>query len=573
MRVFCPEHKRGFFAPRQSPIKCENRGHLLGEIDFEGQANTPVELQWQYCCNCEHFCPVDFDQHGLQRCAVCTRRSSQLYLCDKCYVISFESNTPLQTKNFTLTAEGVPQPSCPGCLRAAPADLHEHTCDDAKTSFITALSVCPICNERLDIAPAFPSTVANYLKRTRAVNKINVTFDYETGAFVPVEDGEFVVVTGLEQPIVLPRTTKFAAKRDFYEYFQDYYHCTNPDAGEVQIVEPARVTHTGNGWTLADTGLLKVVKQQPKPRPVVSPVIQPPVVQQPQAAPAPAPPPPPKKEQPGVRACTDCGALIEAKYAFCWKCGSAMDDEHQSSIPNPRKPPTLLAQAMDLDDELTVQTEPRPPGSTMFSWTAAQSPEGPSSTSRGSVLKLIAIAAVALTLVSLGMFGLLRSSTETASATVEIPTAQQPASQPQPTAPITTEVSRSAPAETTTQQVAPANPEDELKKLREKRMSAKPSESSRIIQAIAKVEKQYPRDYRFPYERAKLAVKGSRRTEAFKALNTAAEKAITTGKANEMLNGLESDKTGDFSKISQGRFEWSRLVAALKKKDTSLLSE
>ena len=138
---------------------------------------------------------------------------------------------------------------------------------------------------------------------------------------------------------------------------------------------------------------------------------------------------------------------------------------------------------------------------------------------------------------------------------------------------MTTEVSRSAPAETTTQQVTPANPEDELQKLREKRMSAKPSESSRIIQAIAKVEKQYPRDYRFPYERAKLAVKGSRRGEAFKALNAAAEKAITTGKANEMLNGLETDKAGDFSKISQGRFEWSRLVAALKKKDTSLLSE
>ena len=561
MRVFCPEHKRGFFAPRQNPIKCENRGHLLGEIDFEGQANTPVELHWQYCCNCEHFCPVDFDQHGLQRCPVCTRRSSQLYLCDKCYVMSFESNTPLQTKNFTLTAEGIPQPSCPGCLRVAPADLHEHTCDEANTSFITALSTCPICNERLDIAPAFPSTVANYLKRTKAVNKVNVTFDYETGAFVPVEDGEFVVVTGLEQPIVLPRAAKFAAKRDFYEFYQDYYHCTNPDAGEVQIVQPALVAHTGNGWTLAATGLLEVVNQRPKPRPVV----QPPVIKHEEPEPAPAPAPAPKKEQPGVRACTDCGALIEAKYAFCWKCGSAMENE--------RKPPTLLAQAMDLDDELTVQTEPRPMNSTMFSWTAAQTPERPGSTSRGSVLKLIAIAAVALTLVSLGLFGLLRSSTQTASATVETPTAQQPASQPQPTAPITTEVSRSAPAETTTQQVAPANPEDELKKLREKRMTAKPSESSRIIQAIAKVEKQYPRDYRFPYERAKLAVKGSRRTEAFKALNAAAEKAITTGKANEMLNGLETDKSGDFSKISQGRFEWSRLVAALKKKDTSLLSE
>jgi hypothetical protein len=579
MRVFCPEHKRGFFAPRQSPIKCENRSHLLGEIDFEGQANTPVELHWQYCCNCEHFCPVDFDQHGLQRCAVCTRRSSQLYLCDKCYVISFESNTPLQTKNFTLTADGVPEPSCPGCLRAPSADLHEHTCDEVNASFITGLSTCPICNDRLDIAPAFPSTVATYLKRTKAVNKINVTFDYETGAFVPVEDGEFVVITSLEQPIVLPRATKFAAKRDFYEYYQDYYHCANPDAGEVQIVQPAFLARAANGWTLAATGLLDVIKQPAKPRP---PVVQTPVIQSPpiqpvpkREEPEPAPAPAPRKEQRGARACTDCGALIESKYAFCWKCGNAMDNEdHSSSIPNPRKPTTLLSQAMDLDDELTVQTEPRPVNSTMFSWTAAQTPERHGSTLRGSVLKLIAIAAVALTLVSLGLFGLLRSSTQTASATVETPPpVQQQAGQPQPTPPVTTEVSRSAPAETTTQQVVPANPDDELKKLREKGMTAKASESSRMIQAIAKVEKQYPRDYRFPYERAKFAVKGSRRTEAFKALNVAAEKAITTGKANEMLSGLETDKSGDFSKISQGRFEWSRLVAALKKKDTSLLSE
>ena len=46
MRVFCPEHKRGFFAPRQSPIKCENRGHVLGELDFEALeavAQEPIE--------------------------------------------------------------------------------------------------------------------------------------------------------------------------------------------------------------------------------------------------------------------------------------------------------------------------------------------------------------------------------------------------------------------------------------------------------------------------------------------------------------------------------------------------
>ena len=569
MRVFCPEHKRGFFAPRQSPIKCENRSHLLGEIDFEGQAKTPVELRWQYCCNCEHFCPVDFDQYGLQRCPVCTRRSSLLYLCDKCYVISFESNTPLQTKNFTLTADGVPQPSCPGCLQPAPADLHEHTCDDVNASFITGLSTCPICNDRLDLAPAFPATVADYLKRTKAANKINVTFDYETGAFVPVEDGEFVVITSLEQPFVLPRATKFAAKRDFYEYYQDYYHCPNPDAGDVQILQPALLVRGGNGWTLAATGLLQVVKPQPKQRPVAAPVVQPPPVVKPEE---PKPAPAAQKQQRVARPCADCGAMIENKYAFCWKCGNPMDDEHRSSVSEERKPPMMMSShAVDLDDELTVQTESRPSSSTMFSWTNARTPERHDSTRR-SVLKLIAIAAVAFTLVSLGLYGLLRSSTQTASATVETPV-EQTATQPQPqaTVPMTTEVSRSAPAETTTQQAA--TPEDELKKLREKSMTAKASERPRILQALAKVEKQYPRDYRFPYERAKLAVKGSQRAEAFKALNTAAQKAITTGKANEMLSGLETDKAGDFNKLSQGRLEWSRLVAALKKKDTSLLGE
>ena len=579
MRVFCPEHKRGFFAPRQSPIKCENRGHLLGEIDFEGHAQSPVEIQWQYCCNCEHFCPVDFDQYGLQRCPVCTRRSSLLYLCDRCYVMSFESNTPLQTKNFTLTADGAPQPSCPGCLRPASADLHEHTCDEVNVSFVTGLSACPICEERLDIVPAFPSLVSQYLKRTKAAHKINVTFDYETGSFVPVEDGEFVVVTNTDQPIVLPRTPKFSAKRDFYEYYQDYYHCPNPDAGEVQIIQPALVAHTGSGWTLEATGALEIIQEQPKRKVVnpvaqVAPVVQPPPVIKREQVEPPKPEPvaaPQAKEQPGVRACPDCGSLIEAKYAFCWKCGNAMEGETK---PSRRTPGILMSSVQDdFDDELTIQHEARPISSTMLPWTTASTPQR-SFTGRGSVLKLMSIGAVALMLVSLGVYGLFRSDTQT---TVTQPVVQQaPATQPAQT--FTTEVSRSAPAQTTTtQQVASVTPDDELKKLREKGMTASESERSKIVQAFAKIEKQYPRDYRFPYERAKFVVKASRRrsrrSEAFKALNVAAEKAITTGKANEMLDGLESDKTGDFSELSQGRYEWSRIVAALKRKDTSLLSE
>jgi len=568
MRVFCPEHKRGFFAPRQSPIKCENRGHLLGEIDFEGQATAPVGLQWQYCCNCEHFSPVDFDQNGLQRCAVCTRRSSLLYLCDRCYILSFESNTPLQTKNFTITADGTPQPGCPGCLRQAPADLYEHTCDEVNASFVTGLSTCPICEERLNVAPAFPSLVADYLKRTKSANKVSVTFDYETGSFVPVADGEFVVITNPDQAVVLPRASKFSTKRDFYEFYQDYYHCPNPDAGDVQIVQPAFVTRSGNGWTLVATGILEVIREQPKKKVVPPPVIKPPVIQPPPAKREEAEPVvAAKKGDAGVRACPDCGSLIEEKYSFCWKCGHSLENE--------RKPGKTLSSApIDLDDELTLQREPRPLSSTMLPWSTASAPEHPSS-SRGSVLKLLSIGAIALVLVSLGLFGLLRTDTQTASATATTPPVAAP-TQPQSTVAVTTEVSRAAPAETTTQQQVTPNPEEELKKLRETRMAASPSERSKIFKAFVKVEKQYPRDYRFPYERAKLAVRvspASSRSEAFKALNVAAETAIQTGKANEMLNGLESDKSGDFSRLSQGRYEWSRLVAALKRKDTSLLSE
>ena len=613
MRVFCPEHKRGFFAPRQSPIKCENRGHILGELDFEGQAASPVEIQWQYCCNCEHFCPVAFDEYGLQRCPVCTRKTSLLYLCDRCHVISFESNTPLQTKNFTLTAEGAPQPSCPGCLRPASADLHEHTCDEINVSFITGLSACPICEERLDIAPSFPSLVTNYLKRTRSASKLNVTFDYETGSFVPVEDGEFVVITNVNPAILLPRAPKFSTKRDFYEFYQDYYHCSNPEAGEVQIIQPAVVAPSDNGWTLETTGLLQVMAEQPKKKvsaPLVQPPVQPPI--QPVAQPVAQPPaqeiaqpvvqpqpfvkreevvePPPvqaRKEQPGVRACPDCGSLIEAKYSFCWKCGHSLENERTPSISNGRKPETKrFSEPIDPeeDDEITMHHEPRPMSS-MLSWTNPQPPaDRHPSAARGSVLKLIAIGAISLLLLSLGVFGLMRSGTQTVIATVEPaayesvqpnPAQQATTEQPNPNTAITTEVSRTAPSETTTQ-ASQVDPEDELKKLRERRMAASASERSKIFQAFAKVERQYPRDYRFPYERAKLAVKGSRassRSEALKALNTAAQKAITTGKAGEMLNGLESDKTGDFSQISQGRYEWSRIVAALKRKDTSLLSE
>jgi cell division septation protein DedD len=595
MRVFCPEHKRGFFAPRQSPIKCENRGHLLGEIDFEGEGRVPAEIGWQYCCNCEHFCPVALEQGGLERCPVCTRRSTLFYLCDRCHVISFESNTPLQTKNFTLTAEGVPQPSCPGCLRSASADLHEHFCDALGAVFITALNTCPICQDRLDVTPSFPSTVAVYLKRTRAANKVNVTFDYETESFVPVEDGEFVVATNSDPAVVLPRAPRFGSRRDFYEYYQDYYHCPKPDAGEVQIIQPATVSATSSGWKLETMGTLDVLLDQPKPKALPIPQLAPQVTPQ-VAPPTPAPvmreevldPKPPEpiapvgaapRQQGTETPCSECGALVESRYAFCWKCGNALTPEGKHSRGNNPSRGTLLTSAMALDDdELTVQHEMRPPTASVFPWTTTKQTEHPSS-SRGSVLKLLAIGGVAFLLVSLGLFGLTRSAdsqiaAENATATASAP---QTIAETKP-APVNTETAAPAaqPTTETTPEATPSvSPEDELlARMRERRITATNSERPQIVAAFTKIERKYPRDYRFPYERAKLVAKGAQtgaRNEAYKALSVAAEKAISAGKASEMLSGLETDKAGDFQRLAQERQEWARLVVALKRKDTSLL--
>ena len=189
MRVFCPQHKTGFFTPRKNPIRCENRGHVLGEFNFQGDANVRAETLWQYCCNCEHFCPIELDQSGLEVCPACNRQTSQRYMCDRCFTVSLESTDSIEAKNFTLTSEGAPQPSCPGCFQEASADLREHDCEKLGAHFITALNACPICLEHLDVGPVFPSSVAQYLKKIKAANKRNVTFDYATGLFVPLENG------------------------------------------------------------------------------------------------------------------------------------------------------------------------------------------------------------------------------------------------------------------------------------------------------------------------------------------------------------------------------------------------
>jgi hypothetical protein len=116
--------------------------------------------------------------------------------------------------------------------------------------------------------------------------------------------------------------------------------------------------------------------------------------------------------------------------------------------------------------------------------------------------------------------------------------------------------------------------DEEIKRLRERRIAAKPSQSSEVTSAIQQAEKKYPTDYRFPYERAKLSIAGiTSHHEAFSALAVATEKAIDNSKAQEMLDNLTADRDGDFHKLSRGHHEWQTLEEALRDKNKSLLQK
>ena len=123
-------------------------------------------------------------------------------------------------------------------------------------------------------------------------------------------------------------------------------------------------------------------------------------------------------------------------------------------------------------------------------------------------------------------------------------------------------------------QAASRSADDELSALRDRRIRAQPSEGNKIVADLEAAEKKYPTDYRFPYERAKLSIKGViSHHEAFEALFLAGEKAIDNGKAQDMLKDLMSDKDGDFYKASRGHHEWEALVEALENNDKAHLKE
>jgi hypothetical protein len=104
--------------------------------------------------------------------------------------------------------------------------------------------------------------------------------------------------------------------------------------------------------------------------------------------------------------------------------------------------------------------------------------------------------------------------------------------------------------------------------------AAASADSLAVDQRLEAAEREFPSDYRFTYARATLAVYGrADHHEAFYHLRRAADKAIGTQRAREMLDRLEQDGgvKGRLRKLAVGHAEWSVLHEALEHRDRDRL--
>lgn len=88
---------------------------------------------------------------------------------------------------------------------------------------------------------------------------------------------------------------------------------------------------------------------------------------------------------------------------------------------------------------------------------------------------------------------------------------------------------------------------------------------------LAKAQAEFTWDYRFSYERAKLAVYGkAHHDEAFYHLYRAAEIAINNGDAEKMLQALQNDGNASFHNLTD-HDEWQTILNALRTKNSEVV--
>lgn len=296
IKVYCPAHKTHFEVQTVGRVVCASDPHLLA-TDF------PRESFWEYCCDCQRFWPSDLNQggQGAAACAACHRLVARRYLCGHCKVLSVDSDDAGSKRKFyTVGAGGVVSPACPGCGSATEGvTARPHECGAALTSFHTARVSCPFCEEPLEVAAQqraaehggldFPAWVTDCLQDAPGRTSTPVRPDLLKDMLVkdPEGRGQLMLVHDWGVPggqlYLVPRVTRFQMVQEFHSYYDRFYNCTRPSAGEVCVNKPALVKRVPGGWRLLEKGELEVDPVRAPPPARVQPK-QPEAPKQPDAA-------------------------------------------------------------------------------------------------------------------------------------------------------------------------------------------------------------------------------------------------------------------------------------------------
>jgi tetratricopeptide (TPR) repeat protein len=293
IRVYCVTHKVGFDAQSNRAVLCASGNHALAN-------GFPDDSFWEYCCDCQHCWLVDTakNEAASNECPACERQIVRRYVCSGCNVSSIESNEPGRRKLFSLS-NGIPSPTCPGCLEKPSSVALEHECQDFGASFLTNFSTCPFCDDALEAPPEFPCKVSECLSNLK-VPPTMLRFDVQANMLKASPTGDYVLiprVPGINVPAVIPNAQRFESKRDYYDTYYELFNCDNPSAGEVIVLRPATVEKHDSGWQVKETGAIEIKGDIGPPLAVTAP----PMV-----------------------VCGNCGTAGNTSQEFCGRCGVAL---------------------------------------------------------------------------------------------------------------------------------------------------------------------------------------------------------------------------------------------------------
>ena len=291
LTFFCLRHQETCSAPRSTAeVLCDQGPHVISE--------NYLQQKWDYCCSCQSFFARNDGDAAKDRCLACDREIIARYLCESCDTLSFDTlDTPLR-REFSLSPDWLPVPSCPCCLRHSRSQAREHLCPCLRVAIKTARPLCPFCEERFDQAGnynhEFPASF--YRPAAYYLDKINGSgfragySEARQNALAAKADGIFWL-TAFERDssyLIFPSVRQVEAAQRLFA-FEKAFDCENPAAGELWIVRPAVALFdqaTGE-FSLAQKGMLEVraVEAPPLHVPPPLPVEPPPVYTAVQAEP------------------------------------------------------------------------------------------------------------------------------------------------------------------------------------------------------------------------------------------------------------------------------------------------